>query len=403
MGKIRVEDEISIPEVYLKVRSFFGFLVSKWVTLAVFVLVFTVIGVIVSINQEYRYEASQTLLTYSNSSGGNQTASRLASLAGINLPNMQGSDGQIVNEFMMPNLLSTYPVARKIGDIQVRLVNSPQPVKSIQYVLDQEKKTFMSHVSDWTIGLPGKIVNFIIELFQDEPVTQAVPGSQAQAVPDRAEDQDGNQGQILPSTPETVFPDHLVVPSFERNALNKLTSALEISVEGNMITIKAELNDPIAAADFVNGATQVLMQEVVDFQIKKTQDDLEFLEELLEEAESNYQNTLARISTLQDRNRGVTSNASQVELNVALGESELARQRYMQYLLRVEETRVRLKQDTPMFAVLNPVQIPVDPINANKSGVVMLYIFLGLFLGAGFVTVRGFLNHLKLSANSSNG
>ncbi len=398
MGKIRVEDEISIPEVYVKARSFTSFLISKWLTLAVFMGVFAIIGIVVSVNEDFRYEASQTLLTYSNSSGGNQTASRLASLAGINLPNMQGSDGQIVNEFMMPNLLNTYPVARKIGDIQIRQVSVGEPIKSVDYILSQERKTIMSYVSDWTIGLPGRIINFLVGLFQDEQVKAQI-NAPIQAPSAMGSGTDEN----IPSSESVIImPDHLIVPSFERNALERLTSALEITVEGNMITIKAELNDPVAAADLVSGATQVLMQEVVDFQVKKTQDDLEFLEELLAEAEANYQNALARISTLQDRNRGVTSNASQVELNVALGESELARQRYMQYLLRVEETRVRLKQDTPMFAVLNPVQIPVEPINSNRSGIVILYIMLGLILGTVFVTLRGFLNHLKITANSSN-
>jgi len=400
LGKIRVEDEISIPEVYFKVRSYTGYLISKWITLTVFVIVFAVIGIVVSVNTELRYEATQSLLTYSNSSGGNQTASRLASLAGINLPNMQGSDGQIVNEFMMPNLLNTYPVARKIGEIEIRRLNTDQPIKSINFILDQQQKTLMSHISDWTIGLPGKFINLIIGLFQDEPLKPTDEISVTQTNTTQTDSSLSGERQSEPSSNTSQFPNHLMVPSFERNALNELTSAIEINVEGNMINITVEMNDPIAAADLVEGATQVLMQEVVDFQIKKTQDDLKFLEELLSDAEATYQNTLTRISALQDRNRGVTSNASQVELNVAIGESELARQRYMQYLLRVEETRVRLKQDTPMFAVLNPVQIPQDPINGNKTGVVILYIMLGLLIGVGFVTVKGFLNHLQNSANA---
>lgn len=399
MGKIRVEDEISIPEVYVKIRSFTGFILSKWKTLAIFAVVFAIIGVVTAVNTELQYQATQTLLTYSNSSGGNQTASRLASLAGINLPNMQGSDGQIVNEFMMPSLLSTYPVARKIGEIEIRRVNNDQPIKSVDFILSQEQKTFMSHVSDWTIGLPGKIINFFVELFQEEPATLSINSLSGQSNPAQSDTSQSTQGLTLPVEEPSPFPNHLIVPGFERNALNMLTSSIDISVEGNLISITVEMNDPIAAADLVDGATKVLMQEVVDFQIKKTQDDLKFLEELLSETEITYQNTLTRISALQDRNRGVTSNASQVELNVALGESELARQRYMQYLLRVEETRVRLKQDTPMFAVLNPVQIPVEPINGNKTGVVLLYIMLGLFIGIGYVTVKGFLNHLQNSAN----
>lgn len=403
MGKIRVEDEISIPEVYVKLRSFTGFLLTKWVTILSFMAVFAVIGVITAINQVYQYEANQTLLTYSSSSGANQTASRLASLAGINLPRMQGADGQIVNEFMMPSLLGTYPVARKIGDIEIRQIGISKPIKSVQFIIDQERKTFMSHVSDWTIGLPGKIINFFVQLIQEKPADPTSTGSLVQQESSQQQNSDSTQGQALPGAQIAAFPDHLIVPNFERNALNKLTSAIEITVDGNMINIAAKLNDPIAAADLVNGATQVLMQEVVDFQIKKTQDDLKFLEVLLDEAETTYQNTLARISTLQDRNRGTTSNASSVELSVALGELELARQRYMQYLLRVEETRVRLKQDTPMFTILNPVQIPVEPVNGNKTGVVTLYMVLGGFFGVGFVTIKGFLKHLSSSAIADNG
>src|SRR5690606_9574146 len=107
---------ISVPELFVKFQNFFRFIRKRKITVLFWVLAFFIIGVVVAVTSEEEYEATNVIISYASASNtaSAQTASRLAGLAGIQLPGAAGADGPAISELMIPMVLTTYPVAKKL-------------------------------------------------------------------------------------------------------------------------------------------------------------------------------------------------------------------------------------------------------------------------------------------------
>ena len=109
MSDSNIDQEISIPELLVKFQKFFRFIRKRKFTILLWVIAFFVIGVIVAVSSEDEYEATNVIISYASASNtaSTQTASRLAGLAGIQLPGTAGSDGPAISELMIPMVLTT--------------------------------------------------------------------------------------------------------------------------------------------------------------------------------------------------------------------------------------------------------------------------------------------------------
>lgn len=364
-------------------------------------------GIMTALTTEDEFEATNVVLSYSGPGGnaGMAAANRLAGLAGITLPTGQGMDTRAVNEMMIPTILNTFPVSEKLGQQPLRFYNAGETVTGIQYFSRPKEKTILDHIKEWTIDLPIVFIQWVVKQVVGEPERVRPPDSTQSA---QSTGQSGASAQaelndsITVDVPILVNPrrEHLFVDQRTSNALTQLISRVTVEVEGNQITVKANMPDPYAAADLAQSATDILMQELVNFEIRKTEEELEYLEELYSESEEKYNSTLVRLTELQDRLRSTTSAQANIAQIRAAGDNEIARQQFLQITLRLEQARIKLKEDTPMFAVLNPVQIPQRAINENKIGIVIIFIFMGVFLGVGWVTTRGILQAMRAEAES---
>jgi len=400
------DEEISIPELVVKIQRYFRFLRKKQVTIWIFVLVMFVLGILTALTSENEYEATNVVLSYSGGStnAGAAAANRLAGLAGITLPTGQGMDTRAVNEMMIPTILNTFPVSQKVGSQPLRFYSTGETLTGIEYFSRPPEKTILDTIKEWTIDLPITFIQWV--------VSKVVGETERVRPPDAAkrQNQDATSTVTASTSDSTTVKvpvlvnrerDHLFVDQRTSFALTQLTSRLTVDVTGNVITITANMPDAYAAADLAQSATDVLMQELVNFEIRKTEEELGYLTELYNESENKYYQTLRTLTELQDRLRSTTSAQASIAQVKAAGENEIARQQFIQITLRLEAARIKLKEDTPMFAVLNPVQIPQRAVNENKIGIVILFIFLGVFLGVGWVTARGIIQAMNAEAESN--
>ncbi len=407
MSDSNINQEISIPELLVKFQKFFRFIWKRKITVLFWVLAFFVIGVIVAVTSEEEYEATNVIISYASASNtaSAQTVNRLAGLAGIQLPGGAGAEGPAISELMIPMVLTTYPVAKKLGDKELRFYQDGVVKTGLEYFSETPAETIIDHIKAWTIQLPYRIISWMLELFAGEPTLVRPPAeiesqlnNQLSSESTSTSENGGSNDEVSTtnsSNTESQRLEHIFVNSRTSNALSQLTSRVIVSVDGNIITVTANMPDPYAAADLAQYATDILMQELVNFEVRKTEEELEHITELYKESEEKYYKTLRNLTELQDRLRNITSTTSQVELTKATGENEIARQQFGQITLSLEQKKIKLKEDTPMFAVLNPVQIPQRPSSMSLLNIVILFSILGVFLGLASVTLRGFYVAIK--------
>ena len=393
MAQVSSNEEISIPEVILSFKKYISYINKRQRVIWLSALVMFIIGILYALNIEKEYEATNIIISYTSpsSASGMQSVSRLAGLAGIQLPGSQNEDSRSVSELMIPTILNTYPVATKLGDQKLRFFLKDTTQTGLEYFIKTPPKTFVDYFKEWTIQIPFRIINWVLTVFSEKddeitPITTKIDNTLVEDLTNNSSTQDSNNDSNL----ENPAYDHVFVNSTVSYALSQLTSRVLVDVTNNIITITAKMPDPYAAADLAQFATDILMQEVVNFEIKKIQEEVVFLEELYNESENKYYTSFQRYSELQDRLRGVTSSASQVEIARATVERDIASQQLAQITLRLEQAKINLKEDTPTFAILDPVKIPQKPTTSNPVSIVFIFIILGLFIGIGWITISGF-------------
>lgn len=101
----QADDEISLRELLLKIKEYWNYLLSKWVTIVIAILIGGTLGVAYSLWKKTQYEATITFVMEEEKGGGGMLGAYagIASQFGINLGGMEGAGlftGDNIMEFL---------------------------------------------------------------------------------------------------------------------------------------------------------------------------------------------------------------------------------------------------------------------------------------------------------------
>jgi len=367
------DDEISLVELIQKARSFFR-RVLREKRIIIFCLLITLpIGLLIAFGSTKQYSASLRIMPYRAASGSGGLGG-LASLAGIKIPS-RGAE-----ETVQPEM---YPDIAKSLDFQIALAESPlyfstlnDRVSPIVYFSEYSQPSFADKVFTYTIGLPKWIILKILGLFRSEE--EVVLGTEDPTPYLLKYDQEYLQlvtdiGSSLSVEPEKI------------KGFTNVTS----------LKIQATLPDPQAAAGLAKIAADQLMESVIQFEIRKITEELNYLESHHLQMEARYHKAQASLATFRDRTRNTTSAATQSEMERLQNEFSMAYELYRSVRAELEQARIKLNRDTPVFTILENVVVPNEPTSPRKGIILILSVFLGLFFGVGIIGVRMFWEHIQ--------
>jgi uncharacterized protein involved in exopolysaccharide biosynthesis len=313
--------------------------------------IFIVIGLIVAFGSKVEYKASCKLLPESDEGiqmnlGG---LGGLASLAGMDLGSMAGGSGAIT-----PDL---YPEVAKSMPFQLRLLNTPirfddidTTYTSFYYFKEVDKPSLIGGIVKYTIGLPFQIKKWLSSS-DDEVVVQ-----------------DESAGEIIKITKE----DSKIVEKFQDRI------SVEVDSKTGVISISAEMPDARAAAEVTNSAYKLLTEYLIDYKISKAQQNLDFVQERYEESKLEFVNAQKRLAAFNDRNRNVVTAMAQTELERLQNEYNIAFEVYKGLATQLEQSKIAVKEETPVFKVLEPVKVPVDKKRPKRTIILSVFIITGI-------------------------
>ena len=110
----------------------------------------------------------------------------------------------------------------------------------------------------------------------------------------------------------------------------------------------------------------------------------------LDEAKRRYDNALYSYSTYQDRNKGLFLNIAKDEGKKLQYEVDLSYNLYSELAKQLEEAKIKVHRETPIFKVLEPAQIPVKKSEPKRSVMVLGFAFLGLILSMLIVLIKNY-------------
>ncbi|WP_321298670.1 Wzz/FepE/Etk N-terminal domain-containing protein [Marinifilum fragile] len=328
-------------------------------------IIFMAIGLFVAIFSEKEYTASCTMVPQS-AEGGSKLGGNLgglAAMAGINLGGMGG--GSSIPPTLYPKIVNSIPFQKELMKTPLDIENQIGQVTFSEYYLDVKKPSLLGYIKNYTIGLPRLILNGIRGC-SNETVTK--------------------------SSRESV----LSISQDEKKLIEILLSqlSLEVNDKDGYVSITVSMPEAKAAAQMVKRAQTLLQDAIIDFKTQKAMDQLTFVEERYVEKEKEAKNAQQRLANFRDRNKNVSTAKAQSEQERLTAEYNLVYGVYSELAKKLEAQKIQVKENMPVFMVLQPVSVPLERTKPKRAMILILWSFLGGIVGV--VLVFGLNIWLKL-------
>ena len=333
-------------------------------TVIITTCIFIGLGLVAALTMKRTYEVN-TVMVPQMSSKSSSSLSSLASLAGFDLGT--SSSGAELSPLIYPQIVNSVPFRKELMYTPLHFADVDTAVSMFTYAKDYTKTTVMGSIMKYTIGLPGTILTAI----RGEQPDMVLPGADG-----------ADAGEVKP----------LVLSNDEVKVLKKVGESVSLMVDKKegYITLSVKGNDPVMAAELAIKAQQLLQEEVTRFRVEKSQTELDYIQarynEIKKEAEA-YQDQLALVT---DRSQNMTGTRDRIERDRIQAKYNVANSIYGEMAKQLEQAKMQVKKDTPVFTVIQPVTVPTQPSN-SRSKTLIVWTFLGFVLGCGIVLAKGYL------------
>jgi hypothetical protein len=333
---------------------------------------FIVLGLIAALTMKRTYDVSTVMVPQLNSKS-NSSLSSLASLAGFDLGTT--NTGTELSPLIYPQIVSSVTFRKELMYTPLHYEKCDTAINMFDYAQSDYAKpsaigaVFIA-IKKYTIGLPGVILGAMRG--EKEPV-------------------------VLPEGEGTAdnAPKPVVVSEDEEKILKALAENVTLAVDKKegYITLNVRGSEPIQTAELAIKAQQLLQEELTRFRIEKSESELEYIQarynEIKAETES-YQEQLARVT---DRTQSISNTRDRIERDRIQTKYSISSSIYSELAKQLEQAKMQVKKDTPVFTVIQPITVPNQASN-SRAKTLIIWTFLGGILGCGVVLGKEYLPKL---------
>jgi len=353
------EDEIDLIELLKKVYLEKKFILKTSILAALF-------GVVYALFQPNEYSSSTTFIPQLSSGvkTGGSSLSGLASLAGINIGSMESS-----SEFpptLYPQVVNGIPFQLDLLSSEITFNNKASNVKD--YFLEKKSSfNVFGIIKKYTIGLPSLILGSL----------------------------KNQEVQLVESEIFSVSKEDEYLFNYIRDALS-----LSLNEEEGFITISFTDNNKNVAAQITQIAQTLLQKKIIEFKNKSSKEMLDFATKQYEEKKNSYEKLQDERAIFVDKNINISSSLFQNKLSRIESEVNISASIVQQLASQVEQAKLQVNKDTPVFTTIKPVTIPFERSAPKRSLIVLVFGFLGIVISVGYVLVKEPLNEVLKSIKS---
>ena len=166
----------------------------------------------------------------------------------------------------------------------------------------------------------------------------------------------------------------------ELKVMGLLASRIEISSDGKFITVMTTMSEAELSAQVNEYVFQKLIDFVTEKNTAKERRDLEFAIIKADRAKKRFEDIQTKLARFADANRGLVTASAQIEQKRLESEFNIHFNIYNSLAVQVEQLRLKLEEETPLYTDFEPVFVPHEPSSSYTSTLV-LYLVLGIFVG----------------------
>lgn len=330
-----------------------------------FVAVGMVLGVLVALLSPKEYVSDATLMPeYSTESQGGASSllRQYGGLIGLGGGGTYNSASNAIRVDLYPKIVQSLSFQDQLARQQFYYPDYDTTASLYKYYMEIQNPGVIGYLRMYTVGLPGTILGALFDT--EEGLSSGI----------------GSEDEIVELSKN------------EMKVIDNLRSRVSASLdeESGVVTVRAKMSDPKLAAHVAKYTIEELTSYLVEYRTEKVIRDLEFIEEQLNDAEERFREAQLALADFDDSNQGNLTARARTERQRLQSEYDIAFNLYNSLTQQYEEAKLKVQEETPVFKVLQPVQVPV---NDETSGAMVLIVFVMLsgIASIGWIFIRQFL------------
>lgn len=308
-----------------------------------------VLGILIALGTPKQYTVSITL---SPEIGSGKSGSGLASMSAFFLGGSIGSDSpDALNATLAPDIVASTPFLMELFDARV-VSQDKQIDTTFTAYLDEQKSSWMGYV----LKAPGMAISGIKSLFSDKEEKTA-----------------------------TIQKGAIELNEKDAAKLGSLRQAITVEADKKtaITTLSVTLQDPKVTATMADSVVSKLQQYITAYRTRKAKEDCQYLEKLYKERQQEYYDAQQRYARYVDANSNVVFQSTLAERERLQNDMNLAYQVYSQVAQQLQVARAKVQEEKPVFAVVEPAVVPLNPSGTSRKVIVLGFLFLAVaFTGA---------------------
>lgn len=310
------------------------------------------IGIIIALSIPRQYTVNVTLSPeMGNSKNNNGLAGIAASFLGSG--NSVGESSDALNAALSSDIVSSTPFLLELFEIYVPVDSDLENMKLEDYLETQSVPWW-----NYIMAIPGLIIDGVTSLFTSEVET--------------------NKNKTGYGTIELTKKERKKIDILKKNigaSVDRKTAITNVSVT---------LQNPKVAAVVADSVVHILQEHIISYRISKAKDDCMYLEKLYRERQGEYYTAQKKYADYLDTHDNLILQSVRAEQERLQNDMSLAYQVYSQVANQLQVARAKVQEEKPVFAVVEPAVVPLQPSGVSKKVYVLFFIFLAVIATAAW-------------------
>lgn len=327
--------------------ALFKKLLQKKKSIILVTLSFFIFGLLISFLLPKTYTAGSTFVPMVSSDQKAGGLSGLASLAGINLEG--GLGGADISPTLYPEIVASVPFKKELADVKIPYEGKQVTLKD--YALNKSPD-FYSLIKKYTVGLPGLIMGLIQE---DESLV----------------------------VKDSLFSKQVIfVTKSDYELYKNFDDLLSVNVDlkEGFIELNIVFDDPVRVAVIAQKAQEILQRKVIELKVKHAKEVLKYTQEQFDIKKRLLYAAQDRVNGFKDNAIFYNATAYQTQISRLEAEYTSANMIFLEVVKQVEQAKLQVSKDTPIFSILKPVVVPNEKTSPKKLLIIAIWTFLGFIL-----------------------
>lgn len=293
------------------------------------------IGIVVAISIPKQYTVTVTLSPEMGSAKEGGLSGLAASFLGNGVTMGDATDA--LNASLSADIVSSTPFLMELSAMKIPVTRNE--VMTLDTYLDEESSPWWSYV----IGLSSMAIGGVKSLFISE------------------EDEFMSSDKASHGTIELSKKESVKIETLKRKI------AASVDKKTAMTTVAVTFQNPKVAAIVADSVVGKLQEYIINYRTSKAKEDCVYLERLFKERQQEYYVAQKKYADYLDSHDNIILQSARAEQERLQNDMSLAYQVYSQVASQLQVARAKVQEEKPVFAVVEPAVVPLDPSGTSKK------------------------------------